>query len=120
MLAKRTGQIYSQPYPRNAGTKQLHIPHFPRTILPTHIPHITGKRLRYRLNKEGLTVLIDQSQIDALVQRQSNVFVLSGLPMFRKMMCLIAIGVFFLAIHSPAQTANGFMDGTIADSSGLL
>ena len=39
--------------------------------------------------------------------------------MFRKL-CWVAVGIFFLVMHSPAQTTNGLMTGTITDTSGAV
>ncbi len=39
--------------------------------------------------------------------------------MFRKI-CLIAVSIFFFVIHSPAQTTNGLMTGTITDAAGAV
>jgi hypothetical protein len=40
--------------------------------------------------------------------------------MFRKPYLLVAVGIFFLVMHSPAQTTNGLMTGTITDASGAV
>ncbi len=37
-----------------------------------------------------------------------------------KRLCLVAVSIFFLVVHSPAQTTNGLMTGTITDASGAV